>query len=108
MVAFKEALLDPPARIWPYVAAAVAALIGLGIWLLWPQKAPVPEPVVTKVEEVRTVSPDTTAPVPVQPRKVVPERKTPQKTSPSSEPAQGTASGEDVYELFKKATEVFE
>lgn len=108
MAAFKEALLAPPVRIWPYVAATAAALIGLGIWLLWPQKAPAAEPVVTKAEEVIIESPDTTAPVPVLPRKAASERKAPQKTSPSREPAQGTASGEDVYELFKKATEVFE
>ena len=108
MAAFKEALLAPPVRIWPYAAAAAVALIGLGIWLLWPQKAPVAEPVITKVSEVKTESPDTTAPVPAQPRKAAPELKAPQKTSLSSEPAQGTASGEDVYELFKKATEVFE
>ena len=109
MAAFKEALLNPPARRWPYaIAAFAAALIGVGIWLLWPQEMPQAEPLETKTEEVRTELPDTTATVPSQPRKAAPQRKAPQKSSPSSEPAQGTASGEDVYELFKKATEVFE
>ena len=109
VAAFKDALLDPHARIWPYIAAFVAAaLIGLGLWLFRPVETPMAQPVESEVEEVMPELPDTAASVPSAPRPGAPSRKAVQKDAPAVEPAQGTASDQDIYELFEKATEVFE
>ena len=116
MAAFKEDLLASSARRWIALAVAVAIiLLGLGIKLLWPQPTPVPpaeEEVVSivqepKPEEVPQNVPEA-APEPV--RKPAPSAQNkPQKTSSDdASPAAEPASDEDIYDLFKKATEVFE
>ena len=109
MAAFKEALLNPPARRWPFVAAVIALLIGLGLLLLWPNEKPTAEPPVEAlVEEALPEKPDTTATAPIEPKPAPPVKKSPERSTPAADPAQGTASDRDIYELFEKATEVFE